>query len=67
MLDRIHIHIEVPRVDYEKLSGDRVGQSSDTFHASVQAARNVQRHHFSNNSLTDIVRKADMCVGGYEE
>jgi len=23
---RIDIHIEVPRVDYEKLSGDRVGE-----------------------------------------
>jgi magnesium chelatase family protein len=23
LLDRIDIHIEVPRVDYEKLSGDR--------------------------------------------
>jgi len=25
LLDRIDIHIEVPRVDYEKLSGDRLG------------------------------------------
>ncbi|MGB7876475.1 MAG: ATP-binding protein, partial [Anaerolineales bacterium] len=28
MLDRIDIHIEVPRVDYEKLSSDRLGESS---------------------------------------
>ena len=27
MLDRIDIHIEVPRVDYEKLSGDRLGET----------------------------------------
>src|SRR5688500_12840010 len=26
LLDRIDIHIEVPRVNYEKLSGDRVGR-----------------------------------------
>ena len=26
LLDRIDIHIEVPRVDYEKLSGERVGE-----------------------------------------
>ena len=26
ILDRIDIHIEVPRVDYEKLSGDRLGE-----------------------------------------
>ena len=25
ILDRIDIHVEVPRVDYEKLSGNRVG------------------------------------------
>jgi len=28
LLDRIDTHIEVPRVDYEKLSGDRMGESS---------------------------------------
>lgn len=32
LLDRIDIHIEVPRVDYEKLSGDRVGESSKSTH-----------------------------------
>ena len=50
--DRIDIHIEVPRVDYEKLSGDR-----------VQAARNIQRHRFSDSGLSDIVCNADMRVG----
>jgi magnesium chelatase family protein len=28
MLDRIDIHIEVPLVDYEELSSDRLGESS---------------------------------------
>ena len=28
MLDRIDIHIEVPRVDYEELSGDRMGEKT---------------------------------------
>ena len=31
LLDRIDIHIEVPRVDYEKLSGDRVGRPVKRF------------------------------------
>ena len=31
MLDRIDIHVEVPRVDYEELSGDRVGESRELF------------------------------------
>ena len=28
LLDRIDIHIEVPRVNYEKLSSDRLGEAS---------------------------------------
>jgi Magnesium chelatase, subunit ChlI len=31
LLDRIDFHIEVPRVDYEKLSGDRVGNLLNQF------------------------------------
>ena len=34
LLDHVDIHIEVPRVDYEKLSGDRMGETSESF-ASV--------------------------------
>jgi magnesium chelatase family protein len=41
MLDRIDIHIEVPRVDYEKMSGDHLGESSETIRAHVQAARDI--------------------------
>jgi magnesium chelatase family protein len=37
-LDCIDIHIEVPRVDYEKLSNDWVGESSESTPARVQAA-----------------------------
>ena len=29
LLDRIDIHIEVPCVDYEKLSGNKVSETSD--------------------------------------
>jgi magnesium chelatase family protein len=71
LLDRIDIHIEVPRVDYEKLSGDRVGESSESIRARVQAARNIQHTRFANpdsrlsnnGSSTDIVCNADMRVG----
>ncbi len=63
MLDRIDIHIEVPRVDYEKLSGDRMGESSEAIRTRVQAARDIQNKRFSNNGSTDIVCNADMRVG----
>jgi magnesium chelatase family protein len=63
LLDRIDIHIEVPRVDYEKLSNDRVGESSDAIRARVQAARNIQLARFSNIESSNIVANADMRVG----
>ncbi len=48
LLDRIDIHIEVPRVDYEKLSGDRLGESSESIRTRVQAARNIQHSRCTN-------------------
>jgi len=39
LLDRIDIHIEVPRVDYDKLSSDRLGESSADIRKRVEAAR----------------------------
>ncbi|HET7143478.1 MAG TPA: ATP-binding protein [Anaerolineales bacterium] len=62
MLDRIDIHIEVPRVDYEKLSEDRLGESSETIRAHVQATRDIQLKRFSNNG-SDIICNEDMRVG----
>jgi len=39
LLDRIDIHIEVPRVEYEKLSDDRLGEPSAAIRKRVEAAR----------------------------
>jgi magnesium chelatase family protein len=63
LLDHIDIHIEVPRVDYDKLSGDQVGETSATIRARVQAARDIQNKRFSKNGSSDIVCNADMRVG----
>ena len=63
LLDRIDIHIEVPSVDYEKLSGDRLGETSKSIRKRVQAARDIQNKRFSNGEATDIVCNADMRVG----
>ena len=53
LLNRIDIHIEVPRVDYEKLSGDRIGETSEAIRKRVQAARNIQKRFASSQS--DII------------
>src|SRR5512146_3202288 len=58
LLDPIDIHINVPRVDYEKLSGDRMGETS----ASIRAR--VHTHKISKtNSSPDIICNADRRVG----
>ena len=63
LLDRIDIHIEVPRVDYEKLSGNRVSESSESIRARVKTARDIQNKRFTNGKTTDIVCNADMRIG----
>jgi len=52
LLDRIDIHVEVPRVDYEKLSEARTGESSQVVRARVQVARDRQQVRFGANGLT---------------
>ena len=66
MLDRIDIHIEVPRVDYEKLSGDRLGETSETIRKRVQAARDIQNQRFKD-SASQVVCNADMRVAEIRE
>jgi magnesium chelatase family protein len=68
LLDRIDIHIEVPRVDYEKLSGDRLGESSESIRKRVQTARDIQHNRFTsfqstNHQTTDVLCNADMRIG----
>jgi len=47
LLDRIDIHIEVPRVEYDKLSDSRLGEPSSTIQRRVETARQRQRERFS--------------------
>jgi len=52
LLDRIDIHIEVPRVEYEKLSDCRVGEPSEVIRARIESARARQRERFSSSAIT---------------
>ena len=52
LLDRIDIHVEVPRVDYEKLADKRKVEDSATIRARVQAARERQLQRFTGTKLT---------------
>jgi magnesium chelatase family protein len=64
MLDRIDIHIDVPRVDYDKLTNDRRGESSEKIQARVQAARDRQLKRYAGTSL---MNNADMGVREVEQ
>ncbi len=48
MLDRIDIHVEVPRLEYQKLSDERLGEPSASVQARVEAARQRQRTRFAS-------------------
>jgi magnesium chelatase family protein len=49
LLDRIDIHVEVPRVEYDKLSSGRLGEPSAVLQGRVEAARQVQRARFNGS------------------
>ncbi len=48
LLDRIDIHIEVPRIEYEKLADNRLGEASPRIRERVERAREIQRQRFTN-------------------
>jgi magnesium chelatase family protein len=67
LLDRIDIHIDVPRVDYARLTDQRLGEPSAQVQARVEAARDVQRRRFATshaigtaNGTPPIACNADM-------
>ena len=56
-MDRIDIHMQVPRVEFQKLRDMRPGESSADVRNRVEAARQHQRNRFEG---TDIASNADM-------
>lgn len=52
LLDRIDIFIEVPRIEYEKLTDDTLGESSEKVRNRVELARQIQQKRFEGTKLT---------------
>lgn len=52
LLDRIDIYIEVPRVEFDKLSDQRQGESSKSIQQRVETAREVQRRRFQKSEIS---------------
>ena len=47
LLDRLDLHIEVPRVSLDAIAGDKDGESTASVRARVIAAREIQRQRFA--------------------
>ncbi len=64
MLDRLDIHIEVPQVDFEKLSDSKPAEPSSEIKKRVNKAREIQNKRFEGTAITcnakmtpDLTRK----------
>ncbi len=52
LVDRLDIHIDVPPVDYESLSGKEKAESSSEIKARVNKARKIQQERFAGTKIT---------------
>jgi magnesium chelatase family protein len=57
LMDRIDLHVEVPRVDFEKLTAVRRGEPSAAIRERVESARARQAERFAG---TELFSNADM-------
>lgn len=51
LMDRIDIHLEVPYVDVEKLTGEDISESSKMIRDRVTRARKIQEQRFKNEGI----------------
>jgi magnesium chelatase family protein len=65
LLDRIDIHIDVPRVEYDKLMSTEQGESSSVVRERVEQSRTRQRKRFNNHA--HLFANADMRVGDIQK
>jgi magnesium chelatase family protein len=61
LLDRIDIHVDVPRVDYNKLMNTERGETSAQVRERVEMARERQSHRFKD--YPGLYANADMGAG----
>lgn len=51
LLDRIDIHLDVPAVEVEKLTGDTLAEDSKTIRKRVEKARELQKERFKGSGI----------------
>jgi magnesium chelatase family protein len=61
IMDRIDMHLEVKRLEFDELTGDGLGESSASVRARVTAARRTQWRRFAENPAVRC--NAEMRIG----
>lgn len=51
LIDRIDLHVEVPRIKFEKLSNENLSEPSKSIRGRVEAARKRQEERFKNKKI----------------
>ena len=51
LIDRIDLHIEVPRIKFEKLADDDLAESSKSIRERVEKARKIQQERFKDKKI----------------
>jgi len=65
IIDRIDIHVDVPRVDFDKLMGDATAESSHDIRQRVEEARSRQTQRFEAHP--GLFANADMTVSDIDQ
>jgi len=65
LLDRIDLHVEVGRLEYDKLSSESSGESSEDIQKRVQVARDVQTERFAG--FDNIKTNSEMTIREIKE
>ncbi len=65
LLDRIDLHVEIPRISFEKLSSLETGESSAQIRKRVQKTRDVQQKRFSSCDISCNSEMSSSLVKNY--
>lgn len=64
LLDRIDLHVDVPRVKFEKLTEEKITETSLKIRERIQAARDIQSKRFKN---LKIIANSEIVVSQIKE
>jgi magnesium chelatase family protein len=70
LLDRIDLHVEVPRLPYEKMASLELAEDSKTIKQRIQKARAIQQARFGGsktNSEMSLIELREFCKLGDEQ